>query len=94
MFIAGERYDVVLEANSQEGSYWIHLKGLDTCVANQVYQLGVLQYENTATNTLHALTPDPGYDGFPLPVNYRVSYNDITIAHGGLCKPCLLFLFL
>lgn len=70
----------MIEATNTEGSYWIHLKGLATCAASRVYQLGMLQYENTTTNNLHALTPDPGYDGFPLPENYRVSRNDVTVA--------------
>jgi hypothetical protein len=56
------------------------VNGLATCVAIQVYQLGVLQYENT-TNELHALKPDPGYEGFPLSLNSRVSNNDVIVAH-------------
>nr|ACX54563.1 laccase 15 [Reticulitermes flavipes] len=85
---SGERYDVVLEATNTEGSYWIHLKGLVTCVGSRVYQLGVLQYENTTTNKLHALTPDPGYDGFPQPASYRVLNPEnasCSIGSTGLC---------
>jgi len=63
-----------------EGSYWIHLKGLVTCVASGVYQLWILHYENTI-NLLHAFILDPGYDGFPLSVTYWVRHNDITVAH-------------
>jgi hypothetical protein len=65
----------VLEANNEGGPYWIHVKGLATCVDGRIYQLGVLQYENTASK-LRALPYDPGYDGFPLPDDYRVSYNN------------------
>jgi hypothetical protein len=74
--IAGERYDVVIEAINSPGSYWIHLKGLATCVAGRIYQLGVLQYEVTPTDL-----SDPGYDGFPPSTNYRVSYNSQFVIH-------------
>jgi hypothetical protein len=73
--VAGERYDVVLEATNSAGPYWIHVKGLATCVAGRVYQLGVLQYENTSSK-LRALPYDPGYDGFLPSADYRVSYSD------------------
>jgi hypothetical protein len=38
-----------------------------------------LHFENTI-NLLHALLPDPSYDGFLLSVTYWVRYNDITVA--------------
>jgi hypothetical protein len=66
----------VLEATNSGGPYWIHVKGLATCVEGRVYQLGVLQYED-ATSKLRALPYDPGYDGFPLTADYRVSYNNV-----------------
>jgi hypothetical protein len=68
----------VLEATNTEGPYWIHVKGLATCVAGKIYQLGVLQYENT-NSKLRALPYDPGYDGFPPTEDYRVSCNNVCI---------------
>jgi hypothetical protein len=65
----------VLETNSAGGAYWILVQGLATCVDLRVYQLGVLQYDGT-TSQQRALPPDPGYDGFPKPQNFRVSYNN------------------
>jgi hypothetical protein len=73
--VAGERYDVVLEATNNEKPYWILVQGLATCADKRIYQLGVLQYGNT-TPELRALPDDPGYDGFPRPANYRVSFSN------------------
>ncbi|XP_069675378.1 uncharacterized protein [Periplaneta americana] len=62
VMFSGERYDVVVNANQQAGSYWIHMRGLSECseADRQVYQLGVLRYEGTN----EALLGDPGY--YPL----------------------------
>jgi hypothetical protein len=75
--ISGERYDVVLEAFKPPGSYWIHVKGLATCVSGRVYQVGVLQYED-ATTEPRVLPTDPGYNGFTTATN-RVSYRTINL---------------
>jgi hypothetical protein len=86
--IAGERYDIVLEANNTAGTYAIHVKGLATCVKDQVYQLGVLQYGNTVT-TQNAVPHNPGYNGFALPADYRVSYNTLRVAHDQTPVTCI-----
>ncbi|KAJ9592217.1 hypothetical protein L9F63_001218, partial [Diploptera punctata] len=62
---SGERYDVVLEANQAPGQYWIHIKGLSTCVSTKIYQLGILQYEDANAQN-QQLSADPGYEGFQL----------------------------
>ncbi|KDR11747.1 laccase-2-like isoform X2 [Zootermopsis nevadensis] len=89
---SGERYDVVIEATNSPGPYWIHVKGLATCVVGRVYQLGVLQYEG-ATTKLRALPYDPGYDGFPPTANYRVlNPENATCSSGsnGVCNTQLV----
>jgi hypothetical protein len=59
--ISGERYDVVVNANQNPGTYWIHIRGLGACAEEEVYQLAVLRY----TGTNQARDDAPGYnDGF------------------------------
>lgn len=59
--ISGERYDVVLNANQNPGTYWIHMRGLGECSVpeEEVYQLAVLRYEGTN----QARNDAPSYNG-------------------------------
>ncbi|PNF18421.1 Laccase [Cryptotermes secundus] len=89
---SGERYDVVLETNNAGGPYWILVQGLATCVDQRVYQLGVLAYEGTASGQ-RSLPEDPGYDGFPLPKNYRILNPEnasCNYGSGGICATQLV----
>ncbi|KDR11749.1 laccase-1-like isoform X2 [Zootermopsis nevadensis] len=58
----GERYDVVLEANQAVASYWIHVKGIGPCTADEPYQLAVLRY--IGDRRKEPGNRKPGYDGF------------------------------
>jgi hypothetical protein len=78
--VAGERYDVVVEATKEAGPYWILVRGLATCAPKRIYQLGVLQYDGTESKQ-RELPADPGYDGFPMPANYRVSTVKSVLRH-------------
>nr|ALQ52760.1 laccase BP76 [Neocapritermes taracua] len=46
---SGERYDVVVNANQNPGTYWIHMKGLGVFPSpdEEVYQLALLRYSGT-----------------------------------------------
>ncbi|XP_069677181.1 uncharacterized protein [Periplaneta americana] len=64
VFYSGERYDIVLEASQQAGGpYWIHVKSLSGCAAEEIYQLGVLQYVNETGDNNAIPAEPPGYDG-------------------------------
>ncbi|KAK2581552.1 hypothetical protein KPH14_005204 [Odynerus spinipes] len=41
---SGERYDFVLNANQNGGSYWIQVRGLAECAEKKILQVGVLIY--------------------------------------------------
>lgn len=49
VMFSGERYDVVLNANQNAGTYWIHMKGLGECSnpGQEVYQVAYLRYSGT-----------------------------------------------
>nr|AON96381.1 laccase 1 [Coptotermes formosanus] len=61
VIFSGERYDVVVNANQNPGTYWIHIKGLSECAFpdEQVYQLAVLRY----LGTNQARNDVPAYNG-------------------------------
>ncbi|PSN35801.1 hypothetical protein C0J52_21815 [Blattella germanica] len=57
---SGERYDVVINANQNQGAYWIHVRGLAECnpnTAEEIYQVGVLRYSGFTRSR----TDVPGY---------------------------------
>ena len=58
---SGERYDVVVNANQNPGTYWIHMRGLGECSTpeTEVYQLAVLRY----LGTNQARNDPPSYNG-------------------------------
>jgi hypothetical protein len=60
-FISGERYDVVVNANQNPGTYWIHMKGLGVFPSpdEEVYQLALLRYSGTNEERNEV----PSYDG-------------------------------
>jgi hypothetical protein len=59
--ISGERFDVVVNANQNPGTYWIHMRGLGECSIpeEEVYQLAVLRY----VGTNQARNDVPSYNG-------------------------------
>lgn len=44
---AGERFDFVLNARQDIGSYWIRFHGLMDCSVKHVFQAAILDYEET-----------------------------------------------
>ncbi|KAJ4431322.1 hypothetical protein ANN_19919 [Periplaneta americana] len=66
---SGERYDIVLEALQQAGgSYWIHVKSLSGCAAEEVYQLGYC-----------SMSPNPGtITQYPLILQDTTAYTSTT----------------
>lgn len=74
---SGERYDFVLNANQNGGSYWIQLRGLGECGQNRISQVAVLVYDNVVLPK----TPRPTYDTvFPgsVELNTMKSINCMT----------------
>jgi hypothetical protein len=62
--ISGERYDVVLNANQNPGTYWIHMRGLEECSApeRELYQLAVLRYIGTNQERYDVPSYNDGFD--------------------------------
>ncbi|KAK3922857.1 Laccase [Frankliniella fusca] len=61
---AGERWDVVVEANQPVGRYWMRLHGLLDCGPRRAHEAAVLQYEG-ADPTAEPAGPPPSYDTHP-----------------------------
>nr|AWK23445.1 laccase 2 [Chrysomela populi] len=60
---SGERYDFVINANQQQGAYWIQLRGLGECGVTRVQQLAILRY---ARGPYQPTAAPPTYDfGIP-----------------------------
>ncbi|XP_071653202.1 uncharacterized protein [Temnothorax longispinosus] len=55
---SGERVDFVLYANQTPGFYWLHVRGLGECQERQIYQLGILAYQDSSKSSLSS---NPGY---------------------------------
>jgi len=62
--ISGERYDVVLNANQNPGTYWIHMRGLGACSVpeKELYQLAVLRYFGTNQARYDVPSYNGGFD--------------------------------
>ncbi|XP_033743202.1 laccase-1-like [Pecten maximus] len=56
---AGERYDIVIQADQNVGNFWIRARGLDDCVTKNVYQQAILRYAGSAEELPHRPT---GYE--------------------------------
>lgn len=52
MFIPGERYDIVLDANKPIASYWIQLRGMGVCASLGIQQLAILRYKDAPSKSL------------------------------------------
>lgn len=61
MTLAGERYDFVLNATQEVGTYWIKFKGDLQCVFNGARQVAVLQYEG-APNDSYPPGDNPSFE--------------------------------
>ncbi|KAJ9592211.1 hypothetical protein L9F63_001212, partial [Diploptera punctata] len=48
---SGERYDFILSANAEPGTYWIQVKSVENCFKNDVYEMAILQYETSMDKT-------------------------------------------
>ncbi|XP_014613124.1 PREDICTED: laccase-1-like [Polistes canadensis] len=72
--LTGERYDFVLNANQNSGSYWIQLRGLDECGPKKIIQLAVLVYGNKMALPQ---TATPTYDN-PVTSNTDIELNSLT----------------
>ncbi|KAM0733524.1 Laccase-1 [Formica fusca] len=60
---AGERYDIVLDANKPIASYWIQLRGMGVCASLGIQQLAILRYKDAPSKSL---LPSPSYnEGLP-----------------------------
>ncbi|XP_067009264.2 uncharacterized protein [Anabrus simplex] len=62
VLLAGERYDFVLEASQEIGTYWLHLQGLGPCAIERIHQVGILKYIGSPDE--EPTSPFPGYGGF------------------------------
>lgn len=63
IFIKGERYDFVINADQTPGAYWIQLRGLGECGIRRAQQVAVLRY---ARQSYQPPTVAPTYDiGLP-----------------------------
>ncbi|XP_043504919.1 laccase-5-like [Polistes fuscatus] len=80
--LTGERYDFVLNANQNSGSYWIQLRGLDECAPKKIIQLAVLVYDN---NVVLPQTSRPTYDN-PVTSNTDIELNSLTAKDCGSQK--------
>ncbi|CAD6996531.1 unnamed protein product [Ceratitis capitata] len=49
---AGERFDFVLQANQQSRSYWIKVRGYESCAKENLYQGAILTYQSGPTRAL------------------------------------------
>ncbi|XP_076387214.1 uncharacterized protein LOC100877763 [Megachile rotundata] len=65
---AGERVDVILNANKPVDTYWIQVRGLGECQNTKVQQLAMLQYRNGPSKPSK---PAPTYDQEPTGVIYN-----------------------
>ncbi|XP_011642479.1 laccase-1-like [Pogonomyrmex barbatus] len=68
---SGERVDFIIHANQTPGFYWLHVRGLGECAEKQIYQLGILAYQNTSKSSLSS---NPGY-------SFRTSSNVVSIIY-------------
>lgn len=57
---AGERYDVILEANQTEDAYWMRVKGLEMCDVEGLFQVAILKYANSPND--RPTTAIPNYE--------------------------------
>ncbi|XP_036340718.1 laccase-10 [Rhagoletis pomonella] len=49
---SGERFDFVLQANQQERSYWIRVRGYENCAKENLYQGAILTYKSATSRSL------------------------------------------
>lgn len=45
---AGERFDVVIQANQEINSYWMRFHGLTNCIPPRIFQGAILRYNGAA----------------------------------------------
>lgn len=63
MTFSGERYDFILNANQTPGTYWIRVRGQVLCNTARIFQVAILQYEDSDISQTPA-GPVPSYDDF------------------------------
>lgn len=62
---AGERFDIILNANQTPGLYWMRFKGLLDCAVNEVFQTAVLEYKQANSTTNQYPNGNPNYNDEP-----------------------------
>lgn len=60
-----ERFDFILNANQQLGSYWIQVRLTGPCASREIIQLGILRYAGS-TVTEPQLTRPTYNTGLPI----------------------------
>lgn len=79
MTFSGERYDFILNANQTPGTYWIRVRGQVLCNTARIFQVAILQYEDSDISQTPA-GPVPSYDDF----NTGLQFNTVNSTYNNL----------